>query len=114
MNVLRFRWWLVPIGSFVTFVRISQIIINSQLEFVKYDLKMFHFTLNRAETRSGRVGTVSNRLETGFPSQISHRSRGAVAEPIKPLEPRGAALQTCHVAQSESDACAGVLGRGAG
>ena len=77
---------------------------------MKYDLKMFHFTLNRAETWSGRVGTVSNRLETGFPSQISHRSRGAVAEPIKPLEPRGAALQTCHVAQPKGDVCATVSG----
>ena len=81
---------------------------------MKYDLKMFNFTLNRAETRSGRVGTVTNGLETGFPSRISRRSRGAAAEPIKPPEPRGAALQTCHVAQSESDACAGVSGRGAG
>ena len=108
MNVLRFCWWLVPIGSFVTFVKIEQIIINSQQEFVKYDLKMFHFTLNRGETRSGRVEKVSNRLEIG------RKSRGAAAEPIKPLEPRGATLQTCHVAQLESDACAGVSGRGAG
>ena len=71
---------------------------------MKYDLKMFPFILNRAEIRSERVRTVSNGLKTGFPS------RGATAKPMKPPEPRGAALQTCHVAQSESDACAGVSG----
>ena len=80
MDVLRFRWWLVPIGSGVTSVSISQIIINSQQEFVKYDLKIFPLTLNRAETRSGRVGTVSNGLETDFSSRISRRSRGAALQ----------------------------------
>ena len=37
---------------------------------------MIYFTLNMAETKSGRVGTVTNRLEIGFLSRISHRSRG--------------------------------------
>ena len=57
---------------------------------------------------------MSNRLEIGFSSRIRRWSREATAEPINLLEPRGAALQTCHVAQSESDECAGVSGRGAG
>ena len=75
---------------------------------------MIYFTLNGAETRFGRIITVPNRLEIGFPSRISHRSREAAAEPIKLPEPRGVALQTCHVAQPEGNACAAVLGRGAG
>ena len=81
---------------------------------MKYDLKMFHFTLNRAETRFGRVEMVSNGPEIGFPSRISRWSREAAVEPIEPPEPRGATLQTFHVAQSKSDACAGVSGRGKG
>ena len=81
---------------------------------MKYDLKMIYFTLKRAETKFGRVRTVTNGLEIGFSSRISRRSREVAAEPIKPSEPRGVALQTCHVAESESDECAGISGRGAG
>ena len=44
---------------------------------MKYDLKMIYFTLNMAETKSGRVETVTNGLEIGFPSRISHQSREA-------------------------------------
>ena len=81
---------------------------------MKYDLKMIYFTLNGAETKSGRVGTVTNGPKTGFLSQISRRSREATAESIKPSEPRGVALQTCHMAQPDGDVCAAVSDRGAG
>ena len=57
---------------------------------------------------------MTNRLEIGFSSRISRQSRESAAEPIKLPEPRGAALQTCHVAQPEDDACVGVSGRGTG
>ena len=57
---------------------------------------------------------MTNGLEIGFPSRISRPNREPAAEPIEPLEPRGAALQTCHVAPLEGDACVGVSGRGAG
>ena len=81
---------------------------------MKYDLKMIYFTLNGVETKFERVRTVTNSSEIGFSSQISHQSREATAEPIKPPEPRGVALQTCHVAQPEGNACEVVSGRGAG
>ena len=80
---------------------------------MKYDLKMIYFTLNKTETKFGRVETVTNGLEIGFSSRISRRSREAATEPIEPQEP-GAALQTCHMSQLEGDACAGVSGGGAG
>ena len=80
---------------------------------MKYDLKMIYFTLNGVETKSERVETVPNRLETGFPNRISHQSRKVVVESIKPPEPRGVALQMCHVAQPEGDACAAVSSQGA-
>ena len=81
---------------------------------MKYDLKMIYFTLNRAETKSERVRTVTNGLKIGFSGRINCWSREATVELIEPPEPRGAALQTCHVAQLEGDACAGVSGRGVG
>ena len=55
-----------------------------------------------------------NRSETGFTSQISRRSQEATAEPIKPPEPRGVALQMCHVAYLEGDTCVAVAGRACG
>ena len=81
---------------------------------MKYDLKMIYFTLNRAEAKSERVETMKNGLKIGFSSRISHWSREAAAELIKPPELRGAALQTCHMAQLEGDACVAVSGRGVG
>ena len=81
---------------------------------MEYDLKMIYFTLNKTETKSEGVETVTNGLEIVFPSRISRQRRETAAEPIETLEPRGAALQTCHVAQREGNACVGVSGRGVG
>ena len=50
---------------------------------------MIYFTLNEVEIKYGRVETLPNRSEVGFPSWISRQSREAAAKPIKPLEPRG-------------------------
>ena len=75
---------------------------------------MIYFTLNGVETKSGKVGMVTNESKTSFSSRISRWSREVVAEPIKPPGLRGVMLQTCHVAQPEVDACAAVSSRGAG
>ena len=60
----------------------------------------FYLKQGRNKVWEGRNGV--KRAENRFPKSN------------KPPEPRGAALQTCHMAQSESDTCAEVLGRGAG